>query len=34
MKPSAPMKRRLRVAAGQDVARRKGKRWGGSKPGW
>lgn len=23
-----------RVAAGQAVARRKGKRWGGSKPGW
>jgi hypothetical protein len=24
----------LRVAAGQAVARRKGKKWGGSKPGW
>jgi DNA invertase Pin-like site-specific DNA recombinase len=23
-----------RVAAGQAVARRKGKKWGGSKPGW
>jgi len=26
--------RASRVAAGQAVARRKGKKWGGSKPGW